>query len=174
MGSTSPNKLLTWLLIILLCYVYYRHNSKRVLRYEVLQVTPSQLTFDVLNERNPVVLRKGDKDICDVIDEAMRYTYLYRVTDHHAASPDRFKPVVGRYIVLVPQGPVEVEIIHPGHVGKDDYKSISLKLDRQTVAILPTYWAYRESGAIESIVIHDVFSSVRSMMFVENHNGRVG
>lgn len=177
MENTKGSRLLMWLLICLVAFVYIRYNTKRTRIYEVLQVTPANLTFEVLNERNPVVVRKGEKDANDIIRDAMRYTYMFtnHLQVHDNKSDADFKEVIGRYEVFVALRPMEIEVIHPGHVGKTDYKSISLKLDGKSIAILPTYWAYRIEGELKDqhvadiVTVHDTFSAIRSMLFVK-HN----
>lgn len=171
MAPQRGSMVLIWLLLGLLLVMYVRYNTKKVMAYEVLQVTPANLTFEVLSERKPVVLRKGNKPIEEIIEKALRYTLLYTSRRELIPTAD-FREVQGRYEIIVAKSPIEVEIIHPGYVGIGDYQSISLKLDINSIAILPTYWAYKlvqqspDKNAHDLIVAHDIFSTLRGVMFV--------
>ena len=170
----SGSNVLWKIIAIMLFLIYFLYNTKKVYKYEILQVTPAQLSFEVLNERNPVVLRKGNKNPMDVIQDAMRYTYLY-IERESIITDQTFVEVISRYVVIQARIPTEMEIIHPGYVGSEHYRSVSIKLDSKTLLILPTFWAYKavEKGDVGDVfLVHDAFSAVRSRLVSRPQTGR--
>ena len=180
----SGNRQKNALVVVLLCallFCYWRYQTRANAYYEVLQVTPANLTFEVLNERNPVIVRKGAaKDPVELVTEAMRYTYVslssaaYDAAGADVNDANAFRNVDGRYVVLAcggVGGVEEVEVVHPGHVGNPNFRSVSVVLNEKTALILPLYWAYRRVGeraaggasALQVITVHNLFSYARSL-----------
>lgn len=142
------------LLIACLCalaWVYVSYYARAKNEYQVLQVTADKLTFELLNERLPIVVETGGNNT-EVNHEtivAKAFRFLYVMKKSHVLKPSHaFYQVMSSYgLFFVPaaaKGKVEVEIIMPKYVSSDDFQSIAMVLHpNDTILILPRKWSIR-------------------------------
>lgn len=150
---------LLFILIILIILLVLRFNLKYNEHYEILQVSPSKLTPSILHERNPVVIYNNSTDSPDVlVDKAMKYMFIYKTTQHY--QDDKIHQVQSRYALIFSNEHTEIEIINPKYSNKDDYQSVSVKLQNSNLLILPMYWNFKSDKSFSCIYIHDIFSSI--------------
>ena len=149
------NKLLI-VLIILILLSYLRYNLKYRDEYEIIQLTPSKLTYDILNEKNPIVVDSDVGDVQGFVSKAFKYTYLYdskRTID----SIDDIIDNNAKFVVLHTKEDNAIEIMNPKYK-KNNYKSVVVKIKRNQLLILPMYWRFKSSKSVECIFLHDIFS----------------
>jgi hypothetical protein len=152
------NKLLI-VLIVLIVILVIRFNFKYNDYYEILQVYPSQLTPDILYEKHPVVVYNNSTDTPEqLVDKAMKYMFLYKITQHYEADKKKIHNVKSKYALLYSNEPCEVEIINPKYKSNEDYRSISIKLKKGNLLILPMFWKFKSEYGMECVYIHDLFS----------------
>lgn len=150
------NKLLLTL-IVLIIFLVLRFNLKYHDHYEILQVSPSQLTPSILNEKNPIVIYNNSTDTPEgLVDKAMKYMFLYKITQHY--NDEKVHHIKSKYALIYSQMLNDIEIINPKYSNADDYQSVSVKLQQGNLIILPMYWRFKSSKPCECIYIHDIFS----------------
>jgi hypothetical protein len=143
------------LLIACLCalaWVYVTYYARAKNEYQVLQVTADKLTFELLNERLPIVVETGgtNTDVTHetIVAKAFKFLYVTKKSSVLGQS-NAFHQVTASYgLFYVPAGStgqqVEVEVIMPKYVSSDDFQSIAVVLHpADTVLILPRKWAIR-------------------------------
>jgi hypothetical protein len=143
------------LLIACLCalaWVYVTYYARAKNEYQVLQVTADKLTFELLNERLPIVVETGgtNTDVTHETIVAKAFKFLYVTKKSSAlAQSNAFHRVTASYGLFYVPGveagqQVEVEVIMPKYVSSDDFQSIAVVLHpSDTVLILPRKWAIR-------------------------------
>ena len=153
------NKLLI-ILIILVIVLYVRFNLKYSPNYEILQIYPSQITPELLNEKNPIVIETiEDKNVGDLITSALKYLYLYKLEYMYQPKELPVKNNAKYVFITTKSQNSDIEIINPKYKQSDNYKSVSVKLNPKQVLILPSYWRFKCDNNLNCVSVHDLFSS---------------
>ena len=194
MGIKTETKGL-FVVIVVLILLLWIHDSTRVnSTYEVIQVTPAKLTFEVMRERCPVVVHMESTrvDAKDVTTKGLTYMYthyteLKEKVDTDPSNTGSFHANMARFrcIGVVQEvesaakknqdSVIEVDLKHPGEADHDDATSsnqITIKLKMTSVLIIPMYWQYRlrapasdQTVISHHCIVHDTFSVARSLLF---------
>jgi hypothetical protein len=140
------------LAIFVVLYLQYTLKTNDV--YEILQLSPSRLTYERLKEKLPIVVELRGNTPDDIIKHAMRYMYLYQSQSTLNLKPESEMDQVVPFtqnnhafaVVICPEDchTIEVEIIHSKYSGDSNYQSISVLLKtKKTCLILPYRWGIR-------------------------------
>lgn len=131
-------RLLAMVLIVLIIIAYVRDNQSYNSYYEILQTTPSGLTWELLREKNPIVVTANKS-----LDEAFRYLYISKRTRILSAGDD---VVVNnaRFCVVRPNAGVGVvEMINPKYKNDENYQSVEILLNKDKSLVLPQHWMFK-------------------------------
>jgi hypothetical protein len=155
------------ILVVLIIILYIRYNIKYSSVFEILQIQPSQLKLDILNEKNPIIIQNVSDDLNTLVKKSLKYIYLYTISCNHKINEtDKVSSNLSRYMMIrnTSDKSFEIEIIHPKYKSKDDYKFVSVIIHPQNVLILPIFWKYKwVSAGVENkecVFVHDLFSSI--------------
>jgi hypothetical protein len=157
---------LSFVLVILVIILYVRYNLKVSPQFELIQIHPSQLTPDLLNEKNPIVLvdTSNEEEPMDIIRKSLRYMYLYMMRVLRASESSLIiKNKAKCLFVFSSSEPIEIEVIHPKYTDKD-YVSVPIKLSKNQCLILPLFWKYKivyegkKEDNVNCVAVHDFFS----------------
>jgi hypothetical protein len=142
------------LLIAIACavaWVYVAYYARAKNEYQVLQVTADKLTFDLLNERLPVVVETGGNPETDpdaIVAKAFRFLYVLKNSSSLKQSSAFFQVMSSYGLFYVSPGSsqaaIEVEVIMPKYATADDFQSVAMVLHPDdTILILPRKWSIR-------------------------------
>lgn len=155
------NKLFV-ILLSLLIVLYIRFNFKYNKEYEIIQTSPSKITVDILNERNPIVVENLQDGLAVFVHSAFRYLYIHKKITSSVTHP---KPVevTSRFCVITPASDdtILIDIINPKY-NADDYRAVSIKLKTGNALILPIYWRFTCASDVNCVYLYDVFATVYS------------
>jgi hypothetical protein len=127
--------------------------------YEILQLRPSQLTPDILAEKNPIIVEGCADSANDMVESSLKYMYLYKYNSKYEPKPDTLTKNYAKYLVLHSDKTCIIEIVNPKYNDKE-YQSVPIKIKPNTYLILPNLWKYKSEQEIECIFVHDVFSAI--------------
>jgi hypothetical protein len=149
-------------LLILLAIIYIRFHLKFQSEVEILQVRPSQLTPDILAERNPIILEYSNSNIQDILQKSFKYLFLYKITKTYSDDGNIHNNNAKYAILTVTNDAdiVEIDIINPKYKSKTDYKAVTIKIQPSYALILPMYWRFKTNGNIQCNYTYDIFSSI--------------
>lgn len=151
----SPMRALVIILAILIIFAYIRHSMLYNDFYEILQTSPSGLTWELLREKNPIVVTANQP-----LDEAFRYLYIRKhavpVTDTAVVQHNP-----ARFCVIRPTGAsCRVEIINPKYKNDENYQSVEVLLGTDKSLVLPQHWMYKN----DSPVLTESYDSILSLI----------
>ena len=163
-------RVLSVVLIVIIAFIYIRYNMVYNDHYEILQASPSALTWELLREKNPiVVLVSNDQSL----DGAFKYLYLTKSTSHvqptHTVHLNKARFSVLRRPMTTendnkPQT-AKVEIINPKYKNDPNYTSVEVLLNTTKALILPQHWLYKANTDLFVESYHGFFSLVTSLLF---------
>ena len=156
-------KPLTIVLLVLVAFIYIKYNMSYTNHYEILQASPRSLTWDLLREKNPIVITRNQN-----LDDAFKYLYITKQTVDllPSDSPSTNK---ARFCVLRmmqnQKGASRIEIINPKYKNDKNYQSVEIILNDTKSLILPQHWMYKKDTHISCDSYHGWFSLLYSSLF---------
>lgn len=163
--------LIILLILVIVFYVvsYTSHNLKSKDDYQILQLKPEQLTDDVLQEKNPIVVETKEA-VHDILNRPQMQA-LHKKAKKSAPSAE-WSANKSRYGVFFHNKDdvrATVEIVTPKHSKMDpitnpEFKSVSIILRKDHALILPMLWKYRVDAVVNIVSVDDLFSRVYSFI----------
>lgn len=165
--------------VAVLVVALWIHDSRKTReQYEILQVTPAKLSFEVLRERLPVVVHsaRGALDVREVVEKGMKYMYAYYSESPPLRRDGAFVDVASRYAVIGARGAgASIALRHGGAAAttEEDPEAagIVIKVSPASALIVPRNWRFKlMSGAEEgagfayAYEVHDTYTAIAQML----------
>lgn len=162
----DTTKLLLALLAILITimYVYYYKNYKKDV--VILQTYLDKVDINLLYEKYPVVIYDLIIDPRQLLKTLFQYSYMFQtdeIVDSNTAFVSKSKFTLVWYSGQA-QEDLILKVICPGNSDSSDSSQtdISIKLKKQQVVILPTYWGFKSDVPFNCIRLDDLLSILLS------------
>ena len=172
------NRNLVIALAILFCILYLQYYTKYQPDIKIIQLELSKININVLNEKYPIVIYDRILRPNDLLKTLFAYTF-----NVHEAKTILFenKPIINlaKYLVIFNQvSDIHVHLIHPKlrskmkfikrngkHVSVQEFSEltsdityVTIKLKKDQILILPTFWIYYANLPVQSFHLHDLIS----------------
>lgn len=177
------SKILLLIVIILVITMYTQYYYKSNSDYNILQTYLDNVNGNVLYEKYPIVIYDKLVNPKQLLTTLFKYTYA----SQYNVMIQETNPVmlICKYTVIYNMvGPITINIISPKYKSAVAYKRrkgyavsprplseyasdvqyITVKLQKQQVLIMPTWWAVQSNDIFEAICIDDMFSMVLSKL----------
>jgi hypothetical protein len=155
--------MLWYTLLCILAFVYWRYCARTQDTYEIIQVTPSKLSFEIVNALSPVVIELKGNSVDDIVGKSFRYMYTHS-TRATSKPGDVFTRNRAMYCILGPvAGMCETELVLPHYVDDPNYQSISIILEAgKTCVMVPYMWGFRHNcdQGMRLHALHNLYSSI--------------
>lgn len=154
-------RLLWWILIVVIVAVYLRYYFRIPAEVAILQTTLSSFTFDMLREKQPLVIQDRVASIDAIKTSWFKHILTTDLTldafqEHTAWSKNKFK-----YLVLHPSAPCEV-LLYPSAlndhgVPPEDATLIAIQLAENQMLIVPyrMHMSLQCTMQVRAIGVHD-------------------
>lgn len=152
---------LWWILIIIIVVVYLRYYYTYPKEVAILQTTLRNFTFDILREKQPLVLH----DRVQSVDELRSTWFKHVMSSHLLISADThttWQTNKYKYLLLHPSQSCEVLLypasmkLHEGHP-PDDATLIAIQLSENQILIIPRnmHWSVSCVSNVRALGVHD-------------------
>ncbi len=165
-------KFLILIIIVLTVLIYYNHYSRYNIDYNVIQLFLEQLTLEILNERNPIIIydRLVNPEI--LFDTLFKYSFIFK-KKYYLNDNNFIQNTKSKYTLLLnPNTDVDINIISPIHNSNIKYNIdtietskvnyITIKLKKQQILILPPFWNFNINKN-DSLIIYRLDDIISNM-----------
>jgi hypothetical protein len=151
-------------LIAIIAFIYMRYNMAYNDHYEILQVSSGALTWELLHEKNPIVVFVGRDQSLDI---AFKYLYITKsaraLTESNVVHLNK-----ARFCVLRPPPEyntkkAKVEIINPKYSKDPNYMSVEVLLNETKALVLPQHWMYKANTDLIVESYNSIFSMITAL-----------
>jgi hypothetical protein len=173
------SKVLFLIVVILIVSMYTQYYYKANYDYNILQTYLDNASGNMLYEKYPIVIYDKLVNPKQLLTTLFKYAYATQ----KSVLIQETNPVMmtSKYTIIYNMiSPVVINVLSPKYKNTVKYSSkgdfkvsqaalqelpsdaqyITIKLQKQQVLILPTWWTIQCDSILEAIVIDDVFSKV--------------
>lgn len=145
-------KFLIIIIIILLILIYYNHYKRYNTDYNIIQLFLEQLTLELLNERNPIIIYDRIVNPEILFETLFKYSFIFK-KKYYLNNNNFIQNTKSKYTLLLnPNNNVDINIISPIHnsnikynfdtIENSNINFITIKLKKQQILILPPFWNF--------------------------------
>lgn len=174
-------KVLLSVVLILIVSLYVQYYSKYNKKYEIVQASLSNITLDLLYERNPIIIEDTIANPKHLLKTLFKYSYTF-VKEMNVSTNNIFK-IKSKFCLLYPidtnTPSIQLNLINPVFDEKNKFKwktsanglittsiplnetnveYITLKLKPNQPAIIPTHWLAQTDYPLCKIDLDDPVS----------------
>lgn len=144
----------TFLLLIVLLYVYISYYYRYPSNTKILQADSDTLDSNLLYEKHPIILLNNKSSLKEL--KQKYFTYLISVTSDIKIS--EWNKNKYKYLLIQPIEPCEIHTLPADKVLTEDETLITLQLKPTQVLILPFHWNFYTDTSINTLGIQDYLS----------------
>lgn len=152
---------LWWLLIIIIAVIYLRYYYKYPKEVAILQTTLQNFTFEILREKQPLVIH----DRVQSIEELRKTWFKYVISKHLELPADnhmKWQTNKYKYLLMHPSTACEV-LLYPASLPlvnecpPDDATLIAIQLAENQILIIPRnmHWTISCVENVRALGVHD-------------------
>lgn len=159
-------RLIWWILIAIIVFIYVRYYFRSPQEVAILQTTLRNFTFDILREKQPLVIQDRVADIQDIKNTWFKHSF---VTDL-SFPPDEYSEWHHnkyKYLVLHPSTQCEVllysasasaEPMGPDGAPPENATLVAIQLAENQMVIIPyrMHWSIQTTAHVSALGIHDL------------------
>jgi hypothetical protein len=170
-------------IIIFLVFIYVQYYSKYNKDIKIIQLDLDKINGDILMEKYPIIIYDRIIKPKDLLKTLFAYSYNIK-HENVVLFNDRLVWNTSKYVVLFNQiSDCDVNVIHPkckkliafdkrnknnglilsqARFGDmtENVEYVTIKLKKNQVMILPTFWIYHSPSPLQSFNLHDYFSYI--------------
>jgi hypothetical protein len=164
----SPTKVLLVFTICLVLLVYIQHYRKHNTAYKIIQSSLDKIDINTLYERYPIIISDKIVDPTKLIDTLFKYSYAFKAIRTQNGSPIPYRTLNKYLIIYNIKNDIDINIISPFYqkdfhnnttaLANSNVEYVTIKLKKQQVLILPSYWLYQTMQPHHTIAFNDPFS----------------
>jgi hypothetical protein len=162
--------------VALVCGLYIQYYTKYNTSYKILQTYLDKINIDTLYERYPVVIYDRVVDPVSLTNTLFKYSYTFKnvIVQKGSQTPSM---TLNKYTLIYNiKDDIDINIISPFYKSMFTYKFannlfsakeniqdsnveyVTIKLKKQQVLILPTYWLYQTTSIHHVLTMNDPFT----------------
>ncbi len=178
----SGNLFLVMLILILIFYFQYylKYNNA----YRIIQSDINKIDANVLYERYPTIISDRIVNPNDLLKTLFKYTYVFKANSIQSGD---MKPTlsINKYTIIYNnKNDIDINVILPSYRSEFKYKYqnnlfkadkildgtniqyVTIKLKKQQVLILPSFWIYQTNTPHHSICLNDPFTLLINFFYL--------
>lgn len=161
---------LTTIVLILILLVYLQYYLKYNTSYQIIQTELSKMSSNVLYEKYPIIISDRLVDPKSLLSTLFKYTYITKIIEDRPPTVNITACMSKYTLIYSTTDDIFVNIISPTYIyfknqeiDSADIAFVTIKLKKQQVLILPSFWLYQSNSQHTSISLNDLFSSLASV-----------
>lgn len=155
-------KAVIWVIVAILVVLYVRYYFKSPSEVAILQTTLSNFVFDILREKQPVVIQDRVQEVREIkqswFKHVLTYDMAFDADEHTRWYTNKFK-----YLVIHPSDACEVllypasEKLEEGGAPPQDATLVAIQLAENQLLIIPYRMHYSLScpSKVRAVGVHD-------------------
>lgn len=155
------NKILLYIVIILICILYIYYYTKYNPEFNIIQTYIDEINLKLLFEKSPIVIYDKIYNPEDLLKTLFKYTYISK--KQSVITPIIATRNTAKYLILWNQdNDLDIDIIHPKYYKEIKKKTettyVTIKLKSNQILILPAFWLYKSQSSVNIIELNDLIS----------------
>jgi hypothetical protein len=147
-------KILIYIIISLVVFIYYRYTLKINPEFEIIQTQLDKFRPSMFFEKQPIILTDKLVDPIQLTKSIFKYLYVFK-TQFITKHTERNQQVKFKYLIVCSQSDTTiVTIYHP----KGEETKLDINLYQSQCIIIPMAWKYNVSHDATCIGMDDTFT----------------